>query len=181
MGEALAAAGLVAVQAGVGISHGLALGVPGWFRGGGAQRNAARGGALENLAHQHCRHGGEEGDAEGGEGILPLGHRQTRDHAGAEAGHCDLAGDFAAGARGGSHASDASGGKLPAVAGPEHGGRRSCYRLFRNFMVPLQQPRSPAAPQRRDRRGRGPEDADLETGLPGDAATPVRGCASPVR
>jgi hypothetical protein len=54
-----------------------------------------------------------------------------------------LAGDFAAGARGGSHGSDASGGKLPAVAGPEHGGRRSCYRLFRNFMVPLQQPPAP--------------------------------------
>ena len=140
VGEDPAAAGFVAVQAGAGISHGLAAGLPGWFRGGADQRDAARGGALENLAHHDCCQGGEEGDAEGGAGILSLGHRQTGDHAGAETGHRELAGDFAAGARGGSHASGASGRKLPAVAGPEHGGRRSCYGLFGNFMVLLHRP-----------------------------------------
>lgn len=115
----------------------------GWLRGcrgGAAQRDAARGGALKNLAHHDCCQGGEEGDAEGGAGILSLGHRQTGDHAGAKTGHRELAGDFAAGARGGSHASGASGRKLPAVAGPEHGGRRSCYGLFGNFMVLLHRP-----------------------------------------
>ena len=113
--------------------------------------DAARGGALKNLAHHDGCQGGEEGDSEGGAGILSLGHRQTGDHAGAETGHRELAGDFAAGARGGSHEFDASGRKLPAVAGPEHEGRRSCYGLFGNFMVLLQ---SPAA--RRPGRAAGP-------------------------
>jgi hypothetical protein len=81
-----------------------------------------------------------------------------------------LAGDFAAGARGGSHASDASGRKLPALAGPEHEGRRSCYGLFRNFMVLLH---GPAA--RRLGRAAGPGLAVVAGDAVGDLSGDRRG------
>lgn len=47
-------------------------------------------GSSENLAEEHGGDGGKEGDAERGQGMLPLGHRETCDHAGAEAGHGQL-------------------------------------------------------------------------------------------
>jgi len=47
----------------------------------------------EQLAHHHRSHGGEQGDAKGGEGVLALGHREAGDHAGAEAGHGQLCGE----------------------------------------------------------------------------------------
>ena len=54
--------------------------------------------AGDHLTHHHGRHGREQGDAERRQGALALGHRQGGDHAGPEAGHGELGGEFAAGA-----------------------------------------------------------------------------------
>ena len=50
----------------------------------------------EHLADHHGCYGREQGDAQGGERILPLGYRETGDHAGAEAGHGQLGGESGA-------------------------------------------------------------------------------------
>ncbi len=55
----------------------------------------------ENLAKHHGGHGREQGDPQGGEGILALGHRHAGHHTGAEAGHRELGGEIAAGTGGG--------------------------------------------------------------------------------
>jgi hypothetical protein len=55
----------------------------------------------EHLAHHHRGDGGEEGDAEGGEGVLSLGHGKAGDNAGSEAGDDDLGGGGGAIHRGG--------------------------------------------------------------------------------
>ena len=39
-------------------------------------------GFSDHLAHQHGGHGGEECDAEGGEGVLTLGHGNAGDNSG---------------------------------------------------------------------------------------------------
>ena len=49
--------------------------------------------ASEHLAHYHRRHGAEQDDAQGGEGVLTLGHRVAGDHAAAEAGHGQFGGE----------------------------------------------------------------------------------------
>lgn len=64
---------------------------------GWSARRQGNGGASEHLADGHGGHGGEEGDAQGGERVLPLGNGQAGDHAGTEAGHRQLGDELATG------------------------------------------------------------------------------------
>ncbi|CAK6693616.1 hypothetical protein BBFGKLBO_01476 [Synechococcus sp. CBW1107] len=50
------------------------------------------GGLSEHLADHHRGEGGEEGDAEGREGVLSLCHRKAGDDTGTQAGDDDLSG-----------------------------------------------------------------------------------------
>jgi len=60
-------------------------------------------GGSDDLAGQHRRHGGKEGDREGREGILALGHGDAGDYTGTESSHSQLGDKVAAGAGGRSH------------------------------------------------------------------------------
>ena len=47
----------------------------------------------KHLAKGHGRHGGEEGDSQGGDRILALGHGEGGDHASTDTGHGQLGHD----------------------------------------------------------------------------------------
>ena len=50
-------------------------------------------GRSENLTHHHGSDGGKHSDAQGGQGVLPLGHGHGGDHTGTQAGDAELADD----------------------------------------------------------------------------------------
>ena len=50
-------------------------------------------GRSENLAHHHGGDGGKDGDPKSGQRVLTLGHGNSGDHAGAQAGDAELADD----------------------------------------------------------------------------------------
>jgi hypothetical protein len=67
-----------------------------------------RWGESDDLPDQNGGNGREKGDAEGGEGVLALGHGDAGDHARSKTGNGDLAGDFSLGGGGGEHGGGSS-------------------------------------------------------------------------
>ena len=57
----------------------------------------------KHLAKRHGRHGGEEGDSQGGDRILALGHGEGGDHTCADTGHGQLGHDRRAAVHSGVH------------------------------------------------------------------------------